>query len=156
MNKAAPCADQTGGLWPSLQRSLAFQILLLLLLWQAGEAIARLTHLPIPGSVIALGLLLMLLGQKILHPDTLQRGARWFLAEMVLFLLPSVISLLAHPELFGRTGLKLLAAILLGTLAVMLVTALVVETCYHLLSVPQPEHISPSSPVKRIEAHVST
>ena len=156
MNKAAPCADQTGGLWPSLQRSLAFQILLLLLLWQAGEAIARLTHLPIPGSVIAMGLVLLLLGQKILHPATLQRGARWFLAEMVLFLLPSVIPLLAHPELFGRTGLKLLTAILLGTLAVMLVTALVVETCFHLLSVPQPEHISPSSPVKRIEAHLST
>lgn len=90
----------------------------------------RWLHLPLPGSVIAMAILLLLLGTKVIEPANLRRGAQWFLAELMLFLLPSVLSVSGHPEFFGGLGLKLLAAILGGTLVVMIVTALVVDGCY--------------------------
>jgi holin-like protein len=40
------------------------------------------------------------------------------------------LCLLDHPEFFGSVGLKLFAVILLGTLIVMVVTAVAVDLCY--------------------------
>jgi len=120
--------------WRRRVRSNALlQILLILAFWQAGEAIVHLAGLPLPGVIAGLFLLLGLLLGKRFSPHTLRRGAQWFLSELLLFLLPSVLSLLDHPEFLGLTGLKILAAILLGTLLVMVVTALVVELCYRWL-----------------------
>ncbi|TMV54701.1 CidA/LrgA family protein, partial [Thioclava sp. BHET1] len=44
-----------------LHHSRFAQIALILLIWQLGDAIARLTGLPVPGSIVALVLLLGLL-----------------------------------------------------------------------------------------------
>lgn len=110
--------------------SSLLQILLIVSFWQAGEVIVHLTGLPVPGAVAGLFLMLILLAKNLLSPSNLQRGSRWFLAQLVLFLLPSVLSLLDHPEFLGLLGLKILAAILFGTLSVMVVTALVVDLCY--------------------------
>jgi holin-like protein len=65
-----------------------------------------------------------------LHPASLRRGAAWLLAEMLLFFVPAVLALLDHRDLLGFLGLKILAAVLLGTLAVMVVTGLTVEACF--------------------------
>jgi holin-like protein len=121
----------------SFRTSAWLQILLLLGFWQAGEAVVRLTGLPLPGAVIGLFLVLTLLANHWFSPASLQRGSRWFLARLVLFLLPSVLSLLDHPEFLGLLGLKILAAILLGTLSVMVVTALVVDLCYRRILSPK-------------------
>jgi holin-like protein len=50
---------------------------------------------------------------------------------MLLFFIPSVLALLEHHELLGFLGLKILFVIVLSTTAVMLVTAVVVDYCYH-------------------------
>lgn len=113
-----------------IRTSSLLQVLLLLGFWQVGEAVVHLTGLPLPGSVVGLFLVLALLANNLFSPSSLQRGSRWFLAQLVLFLLPSVLSLLDHPEFLGLLGLKILAAILLGTLSVMVVTALAVDFCY--------------------------
>lgn len=117
-----------------VRNSCLLQVLVILAFWQLGEAVVRLGGLPVPGAVIALFLVLALLAGGVFSPLTLRRGARWFLAEMVLFLLPSVLSLLDHPEFLGWLGLKLLLAVGLGILVVMVVTALVVDLCYRWLT----------------------
>ena len=60
-------------------------------------------------------------------PRLVARGAGWLLAEMLLFFVPAVVALLAHPEFLGLTGLKVLLVILGSTVMVMLATALTVE-----------------------------
>lgn len=110
--------------------SLLLQTLLILLFWLAGEAIASVTGLPIPGAIIGLLIVLALLGSKRLSICTVRRGARWFLAEMLLFFVPAVLAVLDHQELIGLLGLKILAVIVLGTFVVMIVTAAVIDVCY--------------------------
>jgi len=103
------------------------QILLLVALWLAGEGVARLTGLPLPGSVVGLGLALVPLLGGYVSRHSLRRGADWFLGEMLLFFVPAALAVLDHREFLGVIGLKLLIVILSGTLTVMIVTGLVVE-----------------------------
>lgn len=103
------------------------QIGLLVAFWAAGELATRYLGLPVPGSIVGLLLVLALLASRLLSPAGLRRGADWFLAEMLLFFIPAVPAILDHREFFGLLGLKILAVILSGTLAVMAVTALVTD-----------------------------
>lgn len=103
------------------------QVALVAAFWAAGSGIAHLAGVPVPGSLIGLLALLGLLGCGALEPRWVERGAGWLLAEMLLFFVPAVVALLAHPEFLGLLGVKVLLVILGSTLLVMLATALSVE-----------------------------
>ena len=107
----------------------ALQIVLVLALWLAGEAIVRLLALPVPGGIVGLALLLLLLASHLLPVARVRRGAQWLLADMLLFFVPAVLAVLDHRELFGLTGLKVLVIILASTAFVMAVTGFVVDRC---------------------------
>lgn len=114
----------------ALHRSPVLQLALIFAFWGAGNGLVRLLHLTLPGAVLGLGLLLALLCTRVLSVRSLQRGSRWLLRDMLLFFVPAVLALQAHPELLGFLGIKLLVAILISTAAVMLATALAVDACY--------------------------
>lgn len=97
--------------------------------WLAGESIAKLAGLPVPGSAIGMLLVLALFATRRLSVQSLRRGAEWFIGYIVLFFVPAVMALLDHGELIGLLGLKILAVIVGGTVTVMLVTGLVVDLC---------------------------
>lgn len=105
------------------------QMALLGLFWLAGEALVRALGLPLPGGVLGLALVFFLLISRRMSLLSMRRGANWFLGEMLLFFVPAVPALLEHREFLGWLGLKVLAVIVLGTLTVMVVTALVVDLC---------------------------
>ena len=92
----------------------------------------RLMQIAVPGGIIGMAVVLVLLATHRIRPDTLGRGAKWLLAEMLLFFVPAVMALLDHHEFIGALGLKLLAVILTGTLMVMASTALTVELFFRL------------------------
>lgn len=114
-------------------KSRILQICLISALWFIAEEISLLCHLPIPGGVIGLLLVLMLLQFEILSIRSLALGAEWFLAEMLLFFIPAVPAVLNHQEFFGWTGLKILAIIILGTIIVIIGTAFIVDFCFYKL-----------------------
>lgn len=116
----------------AMRHSRLLQIGLLAGFWALGELIARAAHLPIPGGVLGLAVVLLLLVSGRLHAASLRRGADWLLAEMLLFFIPAVPAVLDHKEFLGPLGLKLLAAVLAGTLLVMGGTALTVDLCCRL------------------------
>ncbi|TWB47885.1 holin-like protein [Rhizobium sp. ERR 922] len=109
------------------------QILLLLAFWQAGEAIVRLAHLPIPGAIAGMLLVLVLFTSGKVKLASMKRGAEWFLAEMLLFFVPAVLALLDHGEFIGIIGLKVLTVIFAGTIIVMGVTAIAIDFGYRLM-----------------------
>ncbi|TDE35437.1 CidA/LrgA family protein [Antarcticimicrobium sediminis] len=112
-----------------LHRSAGAQIAIMLLLWGLGTALVQAIHLPLPGGILGLAVLLLLLISHQLSPLSVRRGANWFLAEMLLFFVPAVIAILGHKEFLGVMGIEVLAVILISTLAVMVVTALAVDRC---------------------------
>jgi holin-like protein len=113
-----------------IHRNRPVQIGFVLAFWLAGEAIVRLAGLPIPGGIVGMLIVLALLTSRRISISSMRRGAEWFLAEMLLFFVPAVLAILDHRELFGLLGLKILIVILVGTVAVMCVTAFTVDFCY--------------------------
>ena len=112
-----------------LHRSGLLQVAVMLGFWLLGEAVVRLTGLPVPGSVVGLALVLVLLATRRLSPFSVRRGANYFLADMLLFFVPAVLAVLNHPEFLGLMGVKILFVILASTASVMVVTAFVIDRC---------------------------
>lgn len=111
----------------SIRKHFIIQLAFIIVLWKVGEFISTVCHLPIPGSVVGMVLLLILLKMKVVRISSVKKGANFLLAEMLLFFVPAVLAILDHPEFIGWTGLKILFVILVGTAIVMTCTALTIE-----------------------------
>lgn len=109
-----------------------FQIALLAGFWFVAEWISANWLPQLPAGV--LGMLLLLLGllSRVLDLGWFRQGARWLLAEMLLFFIPAVIAVVKYPEIVLHQGLAILLVIVLSTLFVMAVTSLAVDGVYRL------------------------
>jgi holin-like protein len=106
---------------------LILQMSALSAIWLLGEGIVSRLHVPIPGSIVGMFLLLAVRLTGTVKRSALSSGAELLMREMLLFFIPAVLVVLNHREFFGWIGLKLLFAILLGTLVVMVSTAFTVD-----------------------------
>lgn len=89
------------------------------------------SQLPIPGSVLGLGLLFALLALKLVPEQTVQLGAAWLIGELLLFFIPPVISILKYEDLFEQYGASLLFTLVAGSVCVMVGTGIVVDKVFH-------------------------
>ena len=72
-------------------------------------------------------LLLLAFALGLVKPAALQMGAGLLMAEMLLFFIPALMSLLDYGALLRSDGWRILLVIGVSTLMVMLVTAFTVE-----------------------------
>lgn len=106
---------------------LLIELVVLLAIYFLGCQLAVWLAWPIPGGVVGLGLLLATFASGLIKPAALQLGAGVLMAEMLLFFIPALMSLLDYGGLVRTDGWRILLVIGLSTLAVMLVTAFTVE-----------------------------
>ena len=106
---------------------LLVELAILCALFLLGGQLATWLGWPIPGGVMGLALLLILFASGVLKPAMLQLGAGWLMAEMLLFFIPALMSLLDSGPLIREEGWRILLVIAVSTLMVMVVTALTVE-----------------------------
>lgn len=106
---------------------LVAELVVLLAIYQVGCEIALWLNWPIPGGVIGLALLLLAFASGLVNPATLQTGAGLLLAEMLLFFIPPLMSLLDYGTLVRNDGWRIMLVIGCSTLMVMIVTAFTVE-----------------------------
>lgn len=106
---------------------LLVELAILCALFLLGGQLATWLGWPIPGGVMGLALLLLLFASGVLQPAMLQLGAGWLMAEMLLFFIPALMSLLDYGALIRDEGWRILLVIAVSTLMVMVVTALTVE-----------------------------
>ncbi|WP_339534842.1 CidA/LrgA family protein [Pseudomonas hunanensis] len=113
----------------SLKKALRLfvELAVLCALFLLGGQIASWLGWPIPGGVMGLALLLILFASGVLKPAMLQLGAGWLMAEMLLFFIPALMSLLDYGSLIRDEGWRILLVIAVSTLMVMIVTAMTVE-----------------------------
>ncbi|MBF8744676.1 CidA/LrgA family protein [Pseudomonas putida] len=115
---------------PALLRKIArllAELAVLLALFLLGGQLAAWLGWPIPGGVMGLAMLLLAFACGLVKPATLQLGAGWLMAEMLLFFIPALMSLLDYGVLLRNEGWRILLVIALSTLLVMVVTAGTVE-----------------------------
>lgn len=103
-----------------------------LLLYQlAGEILARILSLPIPGPVIGMGLLFATLvirgraGKPV--PEALQHSANTLLQHLSLLFVPAGTGVMIYLQLIAEEWLPITAALILSTLAGLAVTALILR-----------------------------
>jgi holin-like protein len=99
------------------------------LLWVCNQLSGRL-DLPVPGSVLGLCILAVLLIMGIIPEKWIALGAAWLLADMLLFFVPAVVSVLKYRSMLGQSGVSLFAILIGGTITVMLGTAWVVDRVF--------------------------
>lgn len=109
---------------------LFIQIGLFCLLSFACHWLAIWAHLPIPGSVLGLGILLILLGSKLIPEGAVQLGAAWLIGELLLFFIPPVISVIKYEGLFEQYGVNILFTLVMGSVCVMVGTGFVVDRVF--------------------------
>lgn len=109
-----------------------WQVGVLIAAWWLADQAASALHLPFSGGVVGLALLVVLLLAGWVRPAAIELGANWLLANMLLFFIPLVVSVVQFTELLKTQGLTLFLNIGLGFASVMLATALTVEwVCRH-------------------------
>lgn len=116
---------QTGGL--ARVGRIAAQSTLLAGVWFAADAFARAAHLPVPGGVVGLVLLLALLFCGGVTPRWVKAGADWLLSDMLLFFIPAAVAAVQYGGLFRADGWRLALVVVGGTLMVMVAVAFAVE-----------------------------
>ncbi|MCU1779989.1 CidA/LrgA family protein [Pseudomonas sp. 14P_5.3_Bac1] len=106
---------------------LLIELVVLLAIYFLSTQLAVWLAWPIPGGVVGLGLLLATFATGLVKPAALQLGAGVLMAEMLLFFIPALMSLLDYGGLVRNDGWRILLVIGFSTLSVMLVTAFTVE-----------------------------
>jgi holin-like protein len=109
----------------------------------AGEAIHRLTGIPLPGSVIGLGLLLVWLAVVRRERPSLGMVSGWLTAHLSIMLLPPAIGLIDQGPLLSRYGLGILVATVASTLLTMVVAVQVFLWVARRTGAGEPEEATP-------------
>ena len=115
---------------------LGFAVLVLFSL--AGDAASRALHLPVPGTVVGMLLLLAVLGPMRAVPDGLRRAAELLVAHLNLFYIPAAVAVTAYTSSLWRDRWAIAVAIVAGTWAALAVGALTSRAVASRVEGPRP------------------
>jgi holin-like protein len=100
----------------------------------AGELVARLLTLPVPGPVIGTILLFVLLLIRGRVPDALRDVARGLLTHLSLLFVPAGVGIIQHLDRIRAEWIGILAALIGSTMLTMVVAVVVFRTVSRLTS----------------------
>lgn len=109
-----------------------FQIALLAAIWLLADIAVRTLHLPLPANLTGMLLLLACILLGVVKARWFSAGARWLLAEMLLFFVPAVVAVVNYQELLLQEGWRIMVVLVVSTVLVLGTTALVVDRVYRL------------------------
>lgn len=109
-----------------------FQIVLLAAIWLLADIAVRTLHLPLPANLTGMLLLLACILLGVVKAQWFEAGARWLLAEMLLFFVPAVVAVVNYQDSLLEEGWRIMVVLLVSTTLVLGTTALVVDRVYRL------------------------
>ncbi|WP_140456781.1 CidA/LrgA family protein [Priestia megaterium] len=98
---------------------IILQIAILYAFSMIGEAVHHMLHLPIPGSIIGLILMLICLMCKIVPIKAIEDGASFLLSFLPLLFIPAMAGVMNYPSLLSSSGAVLFLIIVLSTIVTM-------------------------------------
>ncbi|EEK8302167.1 CidA/LrgA family protein [Salmonella enterica subsp. enterica serovar 4,[5],12:i:-] len=106
------------------------QVLLYAGLFIFSQYLVSWLHLPLPANLVGMVLMLALIVCRIIPLSWVRAGARWLLAEMLLFFVPAVVAVVNYAHLLLVGGWRIFSVIAISTLMVLGATAWVVDKVY--------------------------
>jgi holin-like protein len=98
---------------------------LLLLCQLAGEAVVKVSGLPMPGPVVGMVLLVGLLAVRAPLLDGLSSTAEALLGNLTLLFVPAGVGVVQNLKIFGGEGIRLILVLIVSTAVTLVVTAAV-------------------------------
>lgn len=92
-----------------------------------GTALKQIIPLPIPASMVGLFLLFLALYCKVVKLKWVEQGAKWLMAELLLFFTPSAVGIVNYQQIISIQGVEIVLLIAISTMIVMGMTALTAE-----------------------------
>jgi holin-like protein len=117
------------------------QVLLLLLFAWLGKWLSVALNLPIPGSLIGMGLLFLSLQMGWIRMQWVEAGAALLFSQMLLFFVPAIVGIVQYPWLLGVKGLLVLVVVLSGSCLVMISTGVIAERLFKLEEVKRRDSV---------------
>jgi len=106
---------------------ICIQILVLCFVAEVGDLISEFTHLPVPGSIVGMVLLFIAINYRIIPMKWIESGASFLIKELLLFFIPSAVSIIRYREILALNGIKIITIILISTITVIVVTGICTE-----------------------------
>ncbi|GED14449.1 holin [Aneurinibacillus migulanus] len=100
------------------------QIILLCVFSLIMNKLVEVLHWKIPGSILGIIVIFILLQTKIIRLEWIELGAKWLLAELLLFFIPSAVGIIKYQHILVDNGVRVVFVIILSTVAVMACTGL--------------------------------
>lgn len=89
----------------------------------AGNFLQNTFHLPLPGNIIGLLLLLSALLLNLFKVQWISQGSGYLLAILPLLLVPATVGIMNYPSLFTGKGVFIFIIVVLSTIVTILLTA---------------------------------
>lgn len=103
------------------------QLFIILAINLAGELISKYLHLPLPGSITGMILLLILLLTGVLKEREIRETADFMLQNMGFFFIPAGVSILVSYHALDGFYFETVIVVVLSTILVLAVTALATQ-----------------------------
>ncbi|MCI1693367.1 CidA/LrgA family protein [Aneurinibacillus aneurinilyticus] len=100
------------------------QIILLCVFSLIMNKFVEVLHWKIPGSILGIIVIFVLLQTKIIRLEWIELGAKWLLAELLLFFIPSAVGIIKYQHILVDNGVRVVFVITLSTIIVMACTGL--------------------------------
>ncbi|MDF2791370.1 MAG: holin-like protein [Neobacillus sp.] len=107
---------------------IVLQVLFIHVFLFLGAVLKAVIPLPIPGSMFGLILLFLALYFRIVKLEWVEKGAKWLMAELLLFFVPSAVGIVNYDDILSLQGAEIVLLIGISTVIVLGMTALVAET----------------------------
>lgn len=94
--------------------NFVIQMGILIVIYQLGNLIVRLFHLPIPGNVVGIVILFFLLWLGIIKIEQIETAAGWLLKHLGFFFIPISVGLMTLGSTLVKNGLPLLLVLIIS------------------------------------------
>ncbi|MFH5187068.1 CidA/LrgA family holin-like protein [Paenibacillus sp. TAB 01] len=105
----------------------AAQVLFFIILSYLMNRLVEVLHWSVPGSILGLALVFVSLQLKLIKLEWIDLGAKWLLAEMLLFFIPPAAGMIQYKTLLLGSGFRILLVVVVSTIMVMLCAGLLAE-----------------------------
>lgn len=103
------------------------ELLIILVIYFAGEILTRFFNLPVPGNIMGMILLIILLSTNVVKLEMVDTVANFLLDHLAFFFIPAGVGLLTSVVVIKDSFIRLLIVCFISTIITIAVTAIVVE-----------------------------
>ncbi|MGL4991224.1 MAG: CidA/LrgA family protein [Sarcina sp.] len=104
------------------------EMLIVLAIYFVGEFLSKALHLPLPGNILGMIILLILLCTKVVKVEQVDNVSTFLLDHLAFLFIPAGVAVLNAMNVLQGNIIKLLIIVITSTMLIMAVTGTIVQT----------------------------